>query len=64
MSETTRRSVKASVEVRELKDELSEAELKTISGGKVTVQDISITKFVDRASADLVPVSPAKPWWT
>ena len=33
MSKTTLRNVKASVEVHELKDELNEAELGTVSGG-------------------------------
>jgi hypothetical protein len=33
MSKTTLRNVKASIEVRELKDELNEAELGAVSGG-------------------------------
>jgi bacteriocin-like protein len=53
MSKTTLHNVKANVEVRELKDELSEAELKTVSGGKVSVSDFSITKYLDRASTTL-----------
>jgi hypothetical protein len=43
-SETTPCNVKASVEVRELKDQLSEAELKTVSG------EIAIVKWLDAAS--------------
>jgi bacteriocin-like protein len=34
MSKNTLRNVKASVEVHEVKDELSEAELNAVSGGK------------------------------
>jgi hypothetical protein len=34
MSKNTLRNVKASVEVHEVKDELSEAELDAVSGGK------------------------------
>jgi bacteriocin-like protein len=50
MNKTTLRNVKASVEVRELKDELSEAELKTVSGGEVMHADIAIVKLLDKAS--------------
>ena len=52
MNKTTQRNVKASVEVRELKDELSEAELKMVSGGKGRVQheDLHIVKYFDKAS--------------
>ena len=52
MNKTTLRNVKASVEVREVKDELSEAKLKTVSGGKATVHDMPITKFVERGGAE------------
>ena len=51
MSKTTLRNVKASVEVRELKDELSEAGLKSVSGGKVIMQDFHFVKRIDKASA-------------
>ena len=34
MSKTTLRNVKASIEVREIKDELNEAELEAVSGGQ------------------------------
>ena len=51
MSKITLRNVKASVKVRELQDELSEAELKTISGGRVMHGDIAIVKYIDKASA-------------
>ena len=37
MSKTTLRNVKASVEVREFKDELSEAQQETVSGGIIAV---------------------------
>jgi hypothetical protein len=48
MSKTTGRNVKASVEVRKPKDELSsEAELKTVSGG------LQIVKLLDKASAKI-----------
>ena len=52
MNKTTLRNVKDSVEVRELKDELSEAELKMVSGGKGRVQheDLHIVKYFDKAS--------------
>jgi bacteriocin-like protein len=50
MSKTTLRNVKASVEVRELKNELSEAELKTVSGGKVRPGKLSFEKYYDSAS--------------
>ena len=50
MSKTTLRNVKASVEVRELQDELSEVELKTVSGGRVMHGDFAIVKYLDKAS--------------
>jgi bacteriocin-like protein len=53
MNKTTLRNVKASVEVREVKDELSEAELKTISGGRVMHGDFAIVKYIDKASPKL-----------
>ena len=46
MNKTTLRNVKASVEVREVKDELSEAELKTISGGRVMHGDFAIVRNI------------------
>jgi bacteriocin-like protein len=51
MSKITLRNVKASIEVRELKDELNEAELKTVSGGKISMQDVHFVKHLDKASA-------------
>jgi bacteriocin-like protein len=50
MSQITPRNFKASVEVRELKDELSEAELKTVSGGKVRPGELSFGHMYDKAS--------------
>ena len=47
MSKTTLRNVKDSVEVRELKDELSEAELKMVSGGKVMPGDLPVQKYYE-----------------
>jgi bacteriocin-like protein len=37
-------------EVHEPKDELSEAELKTISGGRVMHGDLQVQKYLDKAS--------------
>jgi bacteriocin-like protein len=51
MSKITLRNVKASVEVREVKDELSEAELNSVSGGKIRMQDVHFVKRCDKASA-------------
>ena len=51
MSKITLRNVKASVEVRELKDELSEAELKTVSGGKVRPGKLPFEHYYDKASS-------------
>jgi bacteriocin-like protein len=51
MSKITLRNVKASIAVRELKDELNETELKTVSGGRVDHGDLRIVKHVDKASA-------------
>ena len=53
MSKTTPRDVKTSVEAREPKDELSEAELRTVSGGQVRMQDFHIVKYLDKASPKL-----------
>jgi bacteriocin-like protein len=50
MNKTTLRNVEASVEVREFKDELSEAELKTVSGGKVKPGKLSFEHYYDSAS--------------
>jgi bacteriocin-like protein len=50
MTKTTLRNVKTSVEASELKDELSEAELKTVSGGKVMHGDLQVQKYLDKAS--------------
>ena len=36
------------------KIELTEEELKRVSGGKVIVRDISLTKYLDKSSCDLV----------
>ena len=51
VSKTTLRNVKASVEVSELKDELSKAELKTVSGGRVMHGDLQVVKHLDKAWA-------------
>jgi hypothetical protein len=51
MNKTTPRSVKTSVEVREPKDELSEAELRTVSGGEHG--EFLIVKLLDQASPKL-----------
>jgi bacteriocin-like protein len=50
MTKTTLLKVKTSVEASELKDELSEAELKTVSGGKVMHGDLQVQKYLDKAS--------------
>jgi hypothetical protein len=51
MSKTTLCNVKASVEIRELKDELIEAKLKTVSGGEHG--EFLIVKLLDQASPKL-----------
>ncbi len=51
MSKPTLRNVKAAVEVRELKDELIEDELKTVSGGERAMHgEFVIVKLLDQAS--------------
>ena len=54
MSKTTMNNFKATLE--QLKDELSEEELKKVSGGKpgkVIHQDLQCQKFLDKASVIL-----------
>ena len=53
MNKPTPRNFKTSVEVREPKDELSEAELRTVSGGQARMQDFHIVKYLDKASPKL-----------
>jgi hypothetical protein len=53
MNTTTLRNVRASVEVRELKDELSEAEQRTVSGGRVMHGDLQVVKYLDKAWAKI-----------
>ena len=43
-----------SLEVRELKDELSEKELKNVFGGKASFHDLSFTHRLDKASPVLM----------
>jgi type VI protein secretion system component Hcp len=43
-----------SLEVRELKDELSEKELKNVFGGKASFNDFNFTHQVDKASPVLM----------
>jgi hypothetical protein len=43
-----------SLEVRELKDELSEKELKNVFGGKASFNDFNFTHHVDKASPVLM----------
>ncbi|WP_439400463.1 hypothetical protein ACRQ5Q_43970 (plasmid) [Bradyrhizobium sp. PMVTL-01] len=50
---TAPRNVKTSIEAREPKDELREAELRTVSGGQVEMQEIHIVKYLDKASPKL-----------
>ena len=45
---------KASIEVRELKDELREEELQTVFGGKASFNDFNFTHHVDKASPVLM----------
>ena len=52
MNKSTPRNVKTSVEVREPKDALSEAELRMVSGGQA-MQDFHIVKYLDKASPKL-----------
>jgi type VI protein secretion system component Hcp len=52
MNKSTSRNVKTSVEVREPQDELSEAELRTVSGGQA-MHDFHIGKYLDKASPKL-----------
>ena len=47
---TTMHNFEASLEVRKLKDELSETELNTVSGGRAMLGDIVIVKYLDKAS--------------
>ena len=53
MSKATMHNSEASFDVRELKDELSEEELKNISGGKANFQDFQVVKKVDKSSPAL-----------
>ena len=50
---TTMHNFEASLEVRKLKDELSETELNTVSGGRAMLGDIVIVKYLDKASPKL-----------
>jgi type VI protein secretion system component Hcp len=50
---TTMHNSEASLEVRELKHELSE-ELKNVFGGKATFHDLSFTHLLDKASPVLM----------
>ena len=45
---------KASIEVRELKDELREEELQTVFGRKASFNDFNFTHHVDKASPVLM----------
>ena len=47
---TTMHNSEASLEVHELKDELSETELKNVFGGKASFNDLSLTHRLDKAS--------------
>jgi len=51
---TTTHNSEASLEVRELKDELSEKELKNVFGGKASFNDFNFTHHVDKASPVLM----------
>ena len=51
---TTMHNSEASLEVRELKHELSEEELKNVFGGKATFHDLSYTHLLDKASPVLM----------
>ena len=53
MSKTTMHNSEASLEVRKLKDELSDTELNTVSGGRAMLGDIVIVKYLDKASPKL-----------
>jgi type VI protein secretion system component Hcp len=47
---TTMHNSEARLEVHELKDELSETELKNVFGGKASFNDLSFTRRLDKAS--------------
>jgi len=53
MSKITLRNSDARREVRAPRDELSEAELNTVSGGRVMHGDVQIHKYLDKASTIL-----------
>ena len=53
MSKTTLRNSEAHREVRVPRDELSEAELNTVSGGRVMHGELQIHKYLDKASTIL-----------
>jgi hypothetical protein len=53
MSKTTLRNVKASVEVSELKDQLSDTEQRTVPGGRVMHGDLQVVKYLDKAWAKI-----------
>jgi type VI protein secretion system component Hcp len=50
MGKTNMRNFDARREIREPRDELSEAELGTVSGGKVMHGDLQVQKYLDKAS--------------
>ena len=53
MRKTTMHNSEAHREVREPRDELSEAELEMVSGGKVMHGDLQCVKYLDKASVIL-----------
>ncbi len=52
---------KASLEVRELKDELSEEQLQKVYGGKASFHDLNFVHKLDKASPVLM--RPVRPHW-
>ena len=61
MSKTTLRNVNASVEVRELKDELRDGELGQISGGLVVPSIIAV--LIGPLHTPVKEPAPAKHWF-
>ena len=54
MSKTTMQNSKASLEVRELKGELSEEQLQKVYGGKASFHDLNFVHKLDKASPVLM----------
>ena len=54
MSKNTMQNSKASLEVRELKEELSEEQLQKVYGGKASFHDLNFVHKMDKASPVLM----------